>query len=180
MTGRESVWPDTRRVDPPADHLYRSATWLLGRHPRLVHLAARVSGVVTVEDGEPFLDLDHLAHVIAAVAVYSNAWRDYERAHRPPDDDAAFYRWQDAGPRAGDFEVGLSDFLVMSSGEVASLRLLATLANDRAPFTVADLRSMDTEGQRLLADWTRAVRAAYGIPLRPVPDLDRGGPAHER
>lgn len=180
MTGREMLWPDTRRVDPPADHLYRSATWLLGRHPRLAQLAARVAGVVTIEDDEPFLDLEHLARIIGAVPAYNDAWREYERAHRPPAVDEAFYRWQDAGPRADDIVVGLSDFLVMSSGEVAALRLLVTLANDRTPFTVGDLRSMDAEGQRLVIDWTSAVRAAYGVPVRTVPDIDRRGPACER
>jgi hypothetical protein len=50
----------------------------------------------------------------------------------------------------------------MSSGEVASLRLLATLASSdcAAPFSIDHLRSMDAEGQRLIADWCAAI-AAY-------------------
>lgn len=158
--------------------------WLLGRHPRLAGLAARVAGAVTVEDGEPALDLDHLADVIAAVPAYGQAWRVYEVTHRPPEDDDGYDRWQQAGPRAEQFAIGLADFLVMSSGEVAALRLLATLAGRRVPFTVADLRSMDAEGQRMVADWTRAVRAAYGIDrawAAESPDLGGGGsPEHAR
>ena len=52
MTTSLTAWPSTRDVSPPTDHLYRSATWLLGRHPRLALLAARIRGVVAIEDGE--------------------------------------------------------------------------------------------------------------------------------
>lgn len=156
-------WPDTRGVEPPADHLYRSATWLLGRHPLLAHLVARISGVVIIEDGELDIDLDHLVAVINAVPGYIAAWQDYDRAHPQPDDEDAWYGWQDAGPKPDEFARGLSDFLVMSSGEVATLRLLATVSSERAPFRVSDLRSTDTEGQRLIADWVDAVRDAYAV-----------------
>ncbi len=46
------TWPDTLEQDPPADHLYLSATWLLGRYPQLARLVERVPGVVEIgEDG---------------------------------------------------------------------------------------------------------------------------------
>lgn len=157
-------WPDTTAVPAPVDHLYRSATWLLGRHPRLATLAARIRDVVDVEDGELTVDLDHLAQVIASVPAYERAWQDYAATHREPADDRDWDRWRDAGPTADSITPGLSDFLVMSSGEVASLRLLATLAWERTLFRVSDVASLDTEGQRLLADWTHAVRTAYGVP----------------
>ena len=63
--------------------------------------------------------------------------------------------------KADSFAVGLSDFLVMSSGEIAALRLLATLATTRSvpPFGVAHIRSLDAEGQRLVDDWCAVVSA---------------------
>jgi len=157
-------WPDTRGLEPPTDHLYRSATWLLGRHPRLAHLAARITGVVFDEDGELDIDLDHLAHVIDAVPSYVAAWRDYERSHPAPSDEDAWSAWDQDGPQADEFALGLPDFLVMSSGEAATLRLLATFASARVPFRVSDLSSMDADGQRMLADWAAAIQAAYARP----------------
>jgi hypothetical protein len=165
VTAATPGWPDTSHARPPADHLYRSGTWLLGRHPRLARLAARVSGVIEIEDGEISIDLDHLADVIAAVPAYNDAWDAYERAHRPPQGDAAWDQWQQAGPTADSIIVGLHDFSVLSSGEAASLRLLATFASHRAPFKVSDLSSLDAEGQRLLTDWAHAVAAAHGASL---------------
>ncbi len=48
----DMTWPDTLEQDPPADHLYLSATWLLGRYPQLARLVERVPGVVEIgEDG---------------------------------------------------------------------------------------------------------------------------------
>jgi hypothetical protein len=44
------AWPDRRDDDPPRDHPYRAATWLLGRHPRLAHLAARIRSVIFVDE----------------------------------------------------------------------------------------------------------------------------------
>jgi hypothetical protein len=49
MTTSLTAWPNARDEPPPTDHLYRSATWLLGRHPRLAQLAARIPGVVAIE-----------------------------------------------------------------------------------------------------------------------------------
>jgi hypothetical protein len=156
-----TAWPNTRTVAPPADHLYRSATWLLGRHPRLALLTARIRGVVTVDDSELSVDLDHLAEVLSAVTPYVTAWEDYEYRNQPPEGDDAYGAWREAGPKADSFAEGLSDYLVMSSGEIAALRLLATLASTSSvpPFGVAHIRSLDEEGQRLVEDWCAVVRA---------------------
>ena len=116
MTG-PAVWPDTTGELPPADHPYASATWLLGRHPYLGRLAARISGVVEIDDDGPSLDLVHLARVIVAVPVYEQAWRAYTACNREPDDEVAWGRWRDAGPEPDSIVAGLSDFLAMSSGE---------------------------------------------------------------
>ena len=116
--------------------------------------------------------------MVSAVGSYHAAWAAYERRHRPPspdegDYDAAYDAWQAAGPKADDIVIGLHDFLVMSSGEVARIRLLATLATERAPFSISDLRSLDASGQRLLADWTDALRAGYGSTARHHHSTDR-------
>lgn len=161
MTISLTTWPDTRNTTAPAGHLYRSATWLLGRHPRLAQLAARIHGVTAIDDGELCIDLDHLADVLSAVKPYCDAWDDYEYAHRVPQDDDGYEAWHSAGPGADTFAVGLADFLVMSSGEVAGLRLLAALASTSSvpPFGVAHIRSLDREGQRLVEDWCDVVLA---------------------
>jgi hypothetical protein len=58
--------------------------------------------------------------------------------------------------------VGLSDFLVMATGEMAIVRPLSLFGSERTPLRMSDLRSLDAEGARLLGDWCRAVQAAYG------------------
>lgn len=119
-----TTWPDTTNVEPLADHLYRSATWLLGRHPRLAELAARITGVINrhEHDGELSINLTHLGDVFAAAPRYEAAWDDYEASNRPPEDDTAYERWRMAGPKPARFAAGLSCLLVMSSGEKANLR----------------------------------------------------------
>ena len=162
MIASTTEWPATYDVEPPADHHYRSATWLLGRHPRLASLAARVAGVVYVDEheGELSIDLGHLGDVFAAMPRYTEAWEAYEHRNRPPEDENAYYRWQEAGPKADDLAKGLGDVLVMSSGEIAQLRLLAIFGTTWVPFRVGDVAPLDNEGQRLLADWLAAVSAA--------------------
>lgn len=164
MTMRDqfSGWTDVLPENPPTEGRHHSARWLVGRHPRLAHLAARITGVVEVADDGPNSDVDHLAEVLAAEPRYLQAWREYERRHPQPADDRAWERWHAAGPRPDDYAVGLADFRVMSSGEKATLRLLATFGEDRTPFRISDLYSLDAEGGRLLVDWCRAVEAAYG------------------
>ncbi len=120
---------DTHSTTAPAGHLYRSATWLLGRHPRLAQLAVGIHGVIAIDGGELYIDLDHLADVLSAVKPYCDAWDEYEHAHRAPQNDDRYEAWHSAGPSADTFAVGLADFLVMSSGEVAALRLLGALAS---------------------------------------------------
>lgn len=149
------AWPDTAVQQPPADNNYRAALWLLGRHPRLAGLVERIPGLASIEDGRPGVDLDHMAAVLNGIAAYDRAWEDYEARNRPPsgDDDSAYYRWQEAGPKADDTVRGLASFLVMSSGEKATLRLFATLASEPTPFHAGHLRSFDAEGDRFLRDW---------------------------
>lgn len=161
MTASTTDWPDTHAVEPPRDHHYRSATWLLGRHPQLAQLARRV-GVVYVDehDGELSIDLDELGEAFAAMPRYSAAWEDYENSHRAPEDDRAFDAWQAAGPKAEHFAKHLAAVLPMSSGEVARLRLLAMFSTVRVPVRVSDFAPLDNNGQRLLADWMRAVAIA--------------------
>jgi hypothetical protein len=93
-------WPDTSGEEPPRDHAYRSATWLLGRHPRLAQLATRIDGVIYVDgDGELSVDVDHLGDVFAAGVTYGDAWDEYEYRSRPPQDENAYDGWQQAGPQ---------------------------------------------------------------------------------
>jgi hypothetical protein len=177
MTVNPTAWPDTTHTGPSTDHPYQSATWLLGRHPRLARLAARITGVIQVDPdhAQPSIDVDHLGDVFAAWPTYTQAWDEYhpprraadatsrdQHHHRPPtdDDDNAYYRWREAGPNPDDYADGLSDLIVMSSGELAVLRLLATLGSTRVPLRLADLSSLDREGQRLLADWCHAIQTA--------------------
>lgn len=122
-------------------------------------------GFVTVEDDTLWIDLDHLAQVVAAAPRYRAAWDEYERRCRPPADDTAWEAWRAAGPVAGEYAIGPSDFLVMSSGELGSVRLLATLSGRPAQFNAAELSSLESEGAWLLSDWCRAVRAVSGHPL---------------
>lgn len=175
MTSRDqfSGWTDVPPEDAPTDDRHRSARWLITRHPRLAHLAARIAGVIEVADDGPNLDVDHLAQVVAAEPHYQQAWREYERRHRQPADDRAWERWHAAGPQPDDYAIGLADFCVMSSGERSAVRLLATFGDERIPFRVSDLRSLDSEGARLLADWCRAVQTAYGEELGPPAPLSR-------
>jgi hypothetical protein len=98
--------------------------------------------------------------VLSATTPYVAAWDDYEYRNRAPEGDD-YEAWRRAGPKADDFAEGLSDFLVMSSGEIAAVRLLATLATTSSlpRFGVAHIRSLDEEGQRLVDDWCAVVRA---------------------
>ena len=164
-SGAPASWPDTRDVDPPTDHLYASAVWLLGRHPQLAELAARVPGVVEPDpDPEPdadgsglLLDLETLAQAVHDHDDHAADWESYTRHHLEPQDDDAYERWRAAGPTASDTARAIGQ---MSGTEQARLRLLAVFAGVRVPFRVLDLHGLDDEGQRLLADWCAAVMAA--------------------
>jgi hypothetical protein len=157
---QRATWPDTSDVPPPpADHLYRSATWLLGRHPKLAELVAWIPNIVTGSDDEdgPSLDLNALAEAIRRYDAHVNAWADYNRQDPAPDDDTAYDRWVAAGPTTTPAARALT---IMSSTERTRLRLLASFATTRVPITVADFGSFDPAGSTLLADWCHAVQAA--------------------
>lgn len=159
---RTMIWPDTTGMQPPADHLYRSATWLLGRHPKLAELAERVPGVVSNEfptDG-PEIDLERLVLALVELDADRAAFAEYERRHPAPYDDAKYDAWLAAAPPRG--KHGSEEIGVMSRTEASRLRLLATFASSsprRVPFLVADLTGFDEEGQELIRDWCRAVLA---------------------
>lgn len=153
------TWPDTRLTDPPADDLYASAVWLLGRHPALGGLAQRVPGVVTVTSDGPGIDLDVLAGALRERDELGLAWADYRRSRPEPEEETAAERWEAAGPPLG--RRGSRALAVMSRTEVARLRLLAIFAaTARSPLSVRDLGGLDEQGQALVRDWCAAVQAA--------------------
>lgn len=84
-------WPDTRHEPPPTDHLYRSAAWLLGRHPQVAALAARVPGIVSTDPEGPDVDLDALAE----------AFREREASPRRGRSTATRSRRTTQRPRSG-------------------------------------------------------------------------------
>jgi hypothetical protein len=152
-------WPDTIGQAAPVNHPYRSALWLLGRHPQLTLLVARVPGVTGPDlegDAWPWLDLDALADAICAYDAHSAAWADYERRRPAPRDEDAYDRWQAAGPST---TPAASAVGVMSGSERTRLRLLATFSAVRVPLRASDVTSFDAAGQTLLADWCEAVQA---------------------
>jgi hypothetical protein len=77
-----TTWPDTIHDDPPRDHPSRSATWLLGRHPRLAQLAAWTTGVIYIDDPgrrAQHRSVDHLGDVFAIGS--RRPWRDLPSHH---------------------------------------------------------------------------------------------------
>lgn len=161
MTMPVLSWPPARthNVNPPADHYYASALWLLGRHPRLVELVERVPDVITTDEDGPWFELDRLSEALAALDAYRDAWRDYRnRTWEPREDGPAYDKWEAAGPQLEN--AAAAAIGPMSRTEVSRLRLLATFAADPVRFRVSDLGGFDEEGQALLRDWTRALLAA--------------------
>lgn len=152
MIADDLTWPDTRDVEPPSDHLYRSATWLLGRHPQLAELVERVPGVLDEEDGL-FLDLDALANALVGLDTWHTAWAAYVRAHPAPAEDR-YDAFEEAGPQRTEQTRAVG---AMSRTEQTRLRLLATFATGRVPFRASDLQGLDDNGQRLLVDWCAAL-----------------------
>lgn len=154
------TWPDTTGMAAPGDHLYASATWLLGRHPKLAELAERVPGVVNDTVDGPDVDLERLVFALVDLDANRTAWADYERRRPAPYEDSRYDAWEAAGPgKAGEMAQAIG---VMSRTEVSRLRLLATFASSsprRVPFMVADLSGFDHEGQELIRDWCTAVLA---------------------
>lgn len=157
-----SEWADLidKRAEPPADHYYLSAVWLLARHYKLAALAER-AGVVSDEDGQLWLELDHLGEALADMDAHRAAWDAYERRHPVPSDDDRFTIWERNGPEQTNPRAKAIG--VMSRTEVSRLRLLAFFSTERVQLRADDLAGFDAEGERLLRDWSRAVLAAEGI-----------------
>jgi hypothetical protein len=161
---RAVLWPDTTGHDqPPTNHLYASAAWLLGRHPALAALAQRIPGVVTLDDDGPSIDLDLLARTINDAGQHALAWQHYAERHPAPDTDeyegqGSYEAWCDAGPQPAR---RTASFLPMSRSERARLVLLAAFSDyEQVPFSVSQLYGLDDTRRRLLDDWCRAVRNA--------------------
>ena len=150
------AWPDTTHTDPPTGYLYASACWLLGRHRQLAELAARVPGVVDVDEDGPWLDLDALTQAVNDLDAARAAWRDYADRKPAPRDEDAYQAWEDAGSPTPPAAHAIG---VMSRTEQVRLRLLATLGPSGVRFTVDDLWGFDPAGHALIADWCRAVQA---------------------
>jgi hypothetical protein len=157
-------WRGTSDMPPPSTNAYGSAVWLLGRHPQLAALVARVRDVIHWNDPddpeEPELDLDALAAAVNALDAARAAWADYERRSPAPGWDAgddAYEAWEAAGPPPA--EGAAHDIAVMSRTEATRLRLLAVFAADGVRLSVHDLSGLDPNGQALLADWCRALYA---------------------
>lgn len=162
MTTNFTAWPDTtNQQSPPIGDTYRASLWLLGRHPRLAVLAARVDNVVFIDDadGELTIDLDHLSHILDLIPIYAQEWASYTDRHplaeRASEED--YLRWQEAGPRPGDFIRGMASILVMSPSERALLELLAMFGSYAVPFKITKLRSIDSVGQRIVDDWCKVL-----------------------
>lgn len=156
-----SEWlADARHTEPPADHYYASAVWLLGRHHKLASLAER-AGVVSDDSDGLWLDLDELAEALARLDAHRAAWAEYEKRTWQPTEDAAYAAWEARGPQQTNERARAIG--VMSRTEVSRLRLLAFFATERVQLRVSDLAGFDSEGERLLLDWSRAVLAAQGI-----------------
>jgi hypothetical protein len=149
------AWPNTTSIAaPPVGHRYAAALWLLGRHPVLARLAARVPDLVSRDiQGRLELELDDLALTLLALDEHRSAWERYERDHRAPSSDPAYDEWLAAGP-SGTPQVDAVS--VMSRSELTRLRLLGTFSTIRVPFRVGDLSSLDAEGVSLFADWCTA------------------------
>jgi hypothetical protein len=79
-------WPDTTSEPPPSDHLYRSATWLLGRHPQLADLVARVPGVIGRDEfGRGLaIDLVALGEAVNDYDDHDEAWAEYGQSGSCP------------------------------------------------------------------------------------------------
>ncbi|WP_026874254.1 hypothetical protein [Jiangella gansuensis] len=98
---------------------------------------------------------EHLAH--------SAACAEYEDRYPAPDDDAAFWEWQERGPQASR---EVQAFGVMSSGEKNLVRLVATLGG-RVAWSPLDV-SFDQRGAAVLADWLAIVHAQLPAWVYPV------------
>lgn len=157
-------WPDTSDDIVPSDNPYRAATWLLGRHRQLAELAARCPGVVEYDpdDGELGVELPLLAEGMRIHDDWVLARALYTKRHPAPAADAAYDRWEAASPQFPDTAAGAvaKEIAHTSGSEKTRLRLLATFAWAGARISMGDFGRLDTNGQRLLADWLNAAETA--------------------
>jgi hypothetical protein len=109
---------------------YAAAVRLLACHDQLAELVERIPGIACDLD----LGIDLLAAVI----------NEYDRVTGT------------ASPR---YATAVRAYGVMSGTEKTRLRLLAFFATERVGLRVSDLTGLDTQGQRLLADWCTAIQA---------------------
>jgi len=152
----DMTWPDTVGQDPPADNLYLSATWLLGRYPQLARLVERVPGVVEIGEDGAGVDLGVLAEAITGQARADAEWLEYRSMHQPPEEEGeAYTAWEAGGPPTS---AGAEAVQQMSGTERVWLRLLGAGAATGVTLTVAELQSLDAAGHEFLADWCRAVQ----------------------
>lgn len=141
---------------------YQAAAWLRRRHRWLDELVTRVDG----PPGDPDNGYGWVQVIVAGfndIAETGERWEEYERTHRPPEDDDAFYRWQDAGPQYATYAA--KAMAPMSSGELRVLRLMTTLSRDRSTRCrtgwIVDDVDFDERGAAIVEDWIAVVRAQH-------------------
>lgn len=157
---RWTGWPTTFDKEPPRCEPYPAALWLLGRHPMLARLVARVEGAVYSDPETGLrLQLDGLADTMSALPRWSADTAEYARTTPPPEGDDAYEAWEDAGPDPDDYAEGLADVVVMSDTEVTRLRMLAMFSTTPMMFCYRDLYGFDNEGLTFVADWCKALQA---------------------
>lgn len=160
---RLTNWPDTHNDPAPSDHLYKSATWLLGRHPMLAELAARAKVVyVDDDDREVSIDLYRLVDGLNLLEQTQAEREVYWKPYREGSPEAVYDQWCAGEPKFPDTDAGRTAKAIapMSGSEKTRLRLLATFAHPGSRIAVSDFGRLDDNGQRLLADWMTAARCA--------------------
>lgn len=192
-------------TDTAPSNRYAAADWLAGRHQRVMRLAERL-GAADPAAGDTGFDPDVIAQAVYEHDAHAALWQLYEAQHPAPGpydehESPAYDEWEQAGPKA---TARAAAFGVMSSGEKAIVRLLATLGEldrDDSPYTlgeldrdaltgrplwwIGDVTSYDHAGALILADWLAIVRAQLpeqlyaGPPLPPANWIDTGtGPGY--
>lgn len=177
----------THEAAPSIDNRWPAALWLVQRSPQLTAMCRRIgvlrySGRGAAQAVES-VDPDKVAQVVFDSDAHAAAWDVYEANHPYPaagrdamsddDEDRAYSAWLADGPSPN---AGVAAFGVMSSGEKALLRLLATLGRPtgpddrwespvrRAGWSIGDLHSLDAAGWAVVRDWLRLIAAAAPNP----------------
>jgi len=136
----------TTTLSTPTDP-HDAARWLLARHPWPAALVARVVG-----DTPGWVD--DLSCAWQDLGRWRQAWDAYAATHPAPPwgaDEGAWDAWEAAGPQP---TLDAQAIAVMSTGEQAVIRLLATLTTSLTNLPTADTRSV-----ALTVDWARLVLA---------------------